>query len=62
MVTCCFSCNQKKGSKPLDQCGLTLRSFPKKPTVNDLMVQDLHKIGVLPEDWIPYLPHLNVTS
>lgn len=32
MVTCCFKCNNKKGNQLLDECGMTLKKTPGKPT------------------------------
>lgn len=32
IVTCCYTCNQKKGDKTLKNSHLTLKNLPKKPT------------------------------
>jgi 5-methylcytosine-specific restriction endonuclease McrA len=31
LVTCCFECNNKKGSKTLKESGLVLKKTPKRP-------------------------------
>ena len=47
LVTACVSCNNKKGSKTLDECGMTLRRLPFTPVwPNDPDV---------PAEWEEYL-------
>lgn len=54
VVTCCATCNQKKGDKPLHKCGMKLFKTPHKP--NSLpYVQDVEHFynfqSHIPEDW-----------
>ena len=47
LVTACFSCNNKKGSKTLDECGMQLNRLPFTPVwPND---------PDTPEEWEDYL-------
>ena len=51
LVTCCKSCNQKKGNLHLKECGMNLLTVPKKPKY-----QLLDYLGPnIPEDWKIYL-------
>lgn len=57
VTTCCFSCNQKKGSKSLEECGFSIRNYPTKPTTADMILRDISKVRDLPDVWKPYLPN-----
>jgi len=54
VVTCCASCNQKKGDKLLHKCGMTLYKVPTKPSSLPY-VQDVEFFynfqNTVPEDW-----------
>jgi len=53
VVTCCYSCNQKKGDKSPQQAGMKLHKFPVKPDALPY-VQDLefYNYGTkIPESW-----------
>jgi 5-methylcytosine-specific restriction endonuclease McrA len=54
IVTCCITCNRRKGGKPLEQSGLRLRRPPKKPAWNPYvsLTITLHNP---PESWRNYL-------
>jgi len=32
LTTCCFSCNNKKGDRLLEECGMVLKRKPSRPT------------------------------
>ena len=52
VVTCCYVCNQKKGDKPLKDCGLKLNKIPKKP--NQLpYIQEVSEGFYSPDKGIP---------
>ena len=36
LVTCCSSCNNRKGNKYLAECGMILHKMPKEPTVVEI--------------------------
>lgn len=38
LVTCCETCNVKKGNKDLKDCGMTLNSIPKEPYSKVMMI------------------------
>jgi 5-methylcytosine-specific restriction endonuclease McrA len=54
VVTCCSTCNQKKGDKPLNKSGLSLVKNPTKPSSLPY-VQDVEYFynfqAALPESW-----------
>lgn len=52
VVTCCYSCNQKKGNKSLKEIGFKLASIPKKP--NRLPVVDNISDGIYNSDRVPH--------
>jgi len=54
IVTCCITCNRRKGGKPLEQSGLQLRGRPRKPSWGPYIVMT---IGLRnpPEPWREYL-------
>lgn len=54
VVTACFSCNNQKGDKTLEQAGLKLKKKPVKPNVA-LNVQGLSPYMKVPRDWIHYV-------
>jgi len=51
LITCCFSCNAKKGDKTLEQSGLKLQVKPFRPSAFYFMcTSNKHK-----DKWQPYL-------
>lgn len=52
-VTCCKSCNLKKGSQSLAQSGLTLIKAPRKPRGFKEIMRI--KVGELHDLWVKYL-------
>ena len=60
IVTCCVDCNQRKGSKTLQESGLILKRYPKEPHPGFLPDLLYYKSEV-PESWKAYLPtnHIN---
>ncbi len=54
IVTSCYACNDRKGSRTPEQAGMRLQKQPKKPTslpvVPPIRIDD----GDLPELWQPY--------
>jgi 5-methylcytosine-specific restriction endonuclease McrA len=55
IVTCCTTCNRRKGGKPLEQSGLQLRGKPRKPSWGPYVVMS---IGLRnpPDAWRAYIP------
>jgi 5-methylcytosine-specific restriction endonuclease McrA len=54
IVTCCITCNRKKGGKALEQSGLSLRHLPKKPSWQSSGAIAL-SLRNPPESWRDYL-------
>jgi len=52
LVTCCFVCNNKKGSKSLEESDLILNIKPKKPNII-FFIKNHNKM--LYEHWISYM-------
>ncbi|MFT5143280.1 MAG: 5-methylcytosine-specific restriction endonuclease McrA [Rhodothermales bacterium] len=52
LVTACVPCNNKKGSRTLEQAGLELRKKPFRPS-HVMFIRDF--VGTLGDDWKPYL-------
>ena len=54
IVTCCMSCNQKKGSKSLKRAGMKLLKDPTVP--KELIVNKEHTFSLnVPDEWRDYL-------
>jgi 5-methylcytosine-specific restriction endonuclease McrA len=56
IVTCCFSCNQKKNNKSLKECGMKLLREPKRPGYSNQVI-GLSPWCVIPDEWMAYLPN-----
>jgi 5-methylcytosine-specific restriction endonuclease McrA len=57
VVTCCFPCNQKKGSRPLLESGMSLKNgMPSKPSFRNLIEREILRMGFVPDLWKNYLP------
>lgn len=56
VVTCCFACNQRKGSRSLAESGMKLKTLPSKPSFRNLIEREILRMGYVPETWLPYLP------
>lgn len=55
LVTCCVPCNQQKGDKSLDECGMKLLRRPRKPSwMPALLVQSLSD-RTIPSQWYDYV-------
>ena len=54
IVTCCITCNRRKGGKSLEQSGLRLRHSPKKPTWQPYVTVALGMRNP-PDSWRDYL-------
>ena len=54
VVAACHPCNRKKGSRALNQSGLSLIRHPRRPLWREL-IDDMHRDAV--SDWMPYLGH-----
>lgn len=54
IVTCCYSCNSRKGSKTPEQAGLRLRTRPVQPRAVPLQVFTI-KSTEAPDAWREYL-------
>tara|TARA_Y100000034_G_C6821147_1_gene369817 strand:+ start:208 stop:699 length:492 start_codon:yes stop_codon:yes gene_type:complete len=53
LVTCCLSCNQKKGNKTPSEASMTLINVPYIPKVS--IIDFYHHIDV-PEKWLNFIP------
>jgi 5-methylcytosine-specific restriction endonuclease McrA len=54
IVTCCITCNRRKGGKSLEQSGMHLRHLPRKPTWQPYVAMALGMRNP-PESWRGYL-------
>ncbi len=54
IVTSCYACNDRKGSRTPDQAGMKLLRQPKKPTSLPVVPPIRLDEGDLPEIWVPY--------
>lgn len=54
IVTCCITCNRRKGGKLLEQSGLQLRHKPRKPSWGPYIVMAMG-LRNPPEPWRAYL-------
>lgn len=52
LVTACYKCNSKKGDLSLEESGLTLTTFPYRPSFIMYISQFSGRIN---DDWKPYL-------
>ena len=59
IVTSCYTCNDRKGSRTLEQSGMRLLSQPHKPKSLPL-VAPVWKTNRMPEAWAPYLNGVEV--
>ena len=59
VVTCCYSCNQKKGNKSIKEAGFKLNTIPKKPNrlpyIQELADGIYNKDKGIPAAWKFYL-------
>lgn len=55
LVTACQPCNHQKGSRSLDEAGLSLDSPPGRPRPQDAIRVALARVRV-PREWRDYLP------
>ena len=60
IVTSCYACNDRKGSRTPEEAGMTLRRKPFKPS--SLPVTPAFRVtrSEMPEVWLPYCDHLDV--
>lgn len=59
VVTACYRCNNKKGSRTLKQLGWKLKTVPKHPSPFDIRFLLIHEVGrESPKQWEDYLPGL----
>jgi len=54
IVTCCYSCNAKKGNRTPEQAGMILRKRPVRPSWNDIVNHDI-LCEMIYESWKPYV-------
>jgi 5-methylcytosine-specific restriction endonuclease McrA len=52
LVTACLRCNGRKGHRPPEDAGLRLRTPPRRPSHVSFLT---HSIGLIYENWKPYL-------
>jgi 5-methylcytosine-specific restriction endonuclease McrA len=60
IVTSCYACNDRKGSRTPEEAGMTLRRKPFKPS--SLPVTSAFRVtrSEMPEVWLPYCNRLDV--
>jgi len=60
IVTSCYACNDRKGSRTPEEAGMTLRRKPFKPS--SLPVTPAFRVtrSEMPEVWLPYCDRLDV--
>ena len=59
LVTCCASCNQRKGSKTIAELGWKLRKAPVEPRPDFIFWASNIPVSVLenpPAEWLDFLP------
>jgi hypothetical protein len=58
IVTSCYACNDRKGSRTPEEAGMTLRKKPLKPS--SLPVMPVFRVtrSEMPEVWLPYCNRL----
>jgi 5-methylcytosine-specific restriction endonuclease McrA len=56
IVSSCYACNDKKGSRTPEQAKMKLLKKPYKPKTLPLSQPGLVLRGRVPEEWKPYLP------
>jgi 5-methylcytosine-specific restriction endonuclease McrA len=54
-TTACRQCNARKADRTPAQAGMTLRSYPRAPTPNDIVRMSLQRVRVEPE-WVDFIP------
>ncbi len=59
IVTACYPCNDRKGSKTVAEAGMTLRRKPFKPTSLPLSFLQIDR-RTMPEIWEPYCKGANI--
>lgn len=53
VVTCCASCNRRKGDRSVSQAGMKLRTHPRPPHATIF----IHVASpTIPPQWLPYVP------
>jgi 5-methylcytosine-specific restriction endonuclease McrA len=60
IVTSCYACNDRKGSRTPEEAGMTLRRKPFKPS--SLPVTPAFRVtrSEMPEVWLPYCSRLDI--
>jgi 5-methylcytosine-specific restriction endonuclease McrA len=60
IVTSCYACNDRKGSRTPEEAGMTLRRKPFKPS--SLPVTPAFRVtrSEIPEVWLPYCDRLDI--
>ena len=54
IVTSCYACNDRKGSRTPEEAGMTLRKKPFKPSSLPVTPVLPMRRGEMPEAWLPY--------
>jgi 5-methylcytosine-specific restriction endonuclease McrA len=58
LVAACQRCNNRKGDRRLEDCGMTLRRRPKEPSHIPFLIVRRHTGD---DEWAKYLSHYNVS-
>jgi len=61
IVTSCYACNDRKGSRTPEQAGMKLLRQPKKPTSLPVVPPIRLDEGDVPELWLPYCDGLHAS-
>jgi 5-methylcytosine-specific restriction endonuclease McrA len=62
IVTSCYACNDRKGSRTPEEAGMKLRKRPFKPACLPVTPAFHVRASEMPESWLPYCSTLASTS
>jgi 5-methylcytosine-specific restriction endonuclease McrA len=62
IVTSCYACNDRKGSRTPEEAGMRLRKKPSRPTSLPVTPAFRVDLSEMPEPWLPYCSTLGSES
>ena len=62
IVTSCYACNDRKGSRTPEEAGMKLRKKPSRPTSLPVTPAFRVDLAEMPEPWLPYCSTLGSAS
>ena len=62
IVTSCYACNDRKGSRTPEEAGMRLRKRPSRPTSLPVTPAFRVDLSEMPEPWLPYCSTLGSES